>query len=109
MPVEIPQGHDDYPFVHVAWSNLGNDLAIMNAAGHVMIYACALVLDRMSTARAEVAQPEVETDAVVGMHWLAMIPYEQKVIRPPSREQNVLMSIEPSCMASNETGRWVEV
>jgi mediator of RNA polymerase II transcription subunit 16 len=44
-----------------------------------MVFSCAMALDRMHFTRAEVAQPESEVDAVVGMHWLAILPYAQKV------------------------------
>jgi mediator of RNA polymerase II transcription subunit 16 len=77
--LEIPAGHDDFQFVHLSWSHLGNDLAVMDAAGHVMIFSCQMALDRMTFVRAEIAQPEAEADAVVGMHWCAILPYEQKV------------------------------
>lgn len=77
--VEIPPGYNDYPFVHISWSHLGNDLAIINSAGHVMIFSCAMALDRMTFSRAELGPSETEVDAVVGMHWLAILPYEQKV------------------------------
>ncbi|KAF2131642.1 hypothetical protein P153DRAFT_429890 [Dothidotthia symphoricarpi CBS 119687] len=76
--LEIPEGRDDYQFVHLYWSHLGNDLAVMDAAGRVMIFSCAMALDRMQFIRTELAQSESEVDGVVGMHWLAILPYEQK-------------------------------
>jgi mediator of RNA polymerase II transcription subunit 16 len=77
--IEIPPGHSDYPFVHISWSHLGNDLAIVNSAGHLMVFTCAMALDRMSFTKLEPGPPETDSDAVVGMHWLAILPYEQKV------------------------------
>ncbi|KAF1953397.1 hypothetical protein CC80DRAFT_595955 [Byssothecium circinans] len=77
-PIDIPVGHDEFPFLHVSWSNLGNDLAITNAAGYVLIFSCAMVLERMTFMRADLAQTEPDMDKVVGMHWLALLPYEQK-------------------------------
>lgn len=41
-----------------------------------------MALDRMHFTRAEIAHPESEADAVVGMHWLAILPYAQKVVFP---------------------------
>lgn len=81
IPLEIPPGRDDFPFTHLSWSHLGNDLAIMDSAGRVMIFSCAMALDRMHFIRAELGHPEAEVDAVVGMQWLAIHPYEQKVSR----------------------------
>jgi mediator of RNA polymerase II transcription subunit 16 len=79
VPLELPQGRDVFPLAHLSWSHLGNDLAVMDEAGRVMIFSCAMALDRMHLMRAEIAHPESEIDAVVGMHWLAILPYEQKV------------------------------
>jgi mediator of RNA polymerase II transcription subunit 16, fungi type len=78
-PLEFPPRQDESPFVHLSWSSLGNDLVVMDAAGRVMVFSCAMALDRMSYVRAEITQPEAEMDAVVGMHWLGLLPYEQKV------------------------------
>ena len=79
VPLEIPHHRDEYPYVHLSWSHLGNDIAIMDAAGHVIIFSCAMALDRMTYMRADTIQPEAEMDSVVGMHWLAILPYEQRV------------------------------
>jgi mediator of RNA polymerase II transcription subunit 16 len=79
VPLEVPQGREQFPFVHLSWSHLGNDLAVMDAAGRVMVFSCAMALDRMHFIRAELAHPEAEVDGVVGMHWLAIHPYEAKV------------------------------
>ncbi|KAF2471912.1 uncharacterized protein BDR25DRAFT_302755 [Lindgomyces ingoldianus] len=77
-PLEMPHTQEDFQFVHLSWSHLGNDLVVMNAAGHVMIFSMAMAIDRMAYMRAEVSQSEAEIDGVVGMHWLAILPYEQK-------------------------------
>lgn len=79
VDLKVPQGRDEFPFVHLSWSHLGNDLAVMDAVGRVMIFSCNMCLDRMTHIRTEVAQPEAEVDGVVGMHWLAIHPYEAKV------------------------------
>ncbi|RYO25542.1 hypothetical protein AA0121_g406 [Alternaria tenuissima] len=78
VPLELPQGREVFPLTHLSWSHLGNDLAVTDDAGRVMVFSCAMALDRMHFTRAEVAQPESEIDAVVGMHWLAILPYAQK-------------------------------
>lgn len=76
--LDLPSGRDVFPFVHLAWSHLGNDLVVVDEAGHVMSFTCAMALDRLNFRRAELAHPESEADSVVGMHWLALLPYEQK-------------------------------
>jgi len=79
VPLDVPRGRDEFQFVHLSWSHLGNDLAVMDAAGRVMVFSCNMALDRMQYVRAELAHPEAEVDGVVGMHWLAIHPYEAKV------------------------------
>ena len=82
VPLEFPPNGVVYPLVHLSWSHLGNDLAVMNEAGHVMVFSCAMALDRLQCIPVEVAHPESEADPVVGLHWLAILPYEQKVTCP---------------------------
>jgi hypothetical protein len=38
-----------------------------------------MVLERVEYKRVDLSQTEAEMDAVVGMHWLAIIPHGQKV------------------------------
>ncbi|XPS74919.1 Mediator of RNA polymerase II transcription subunit 16 [Ascochyta lentis] len=78
VALDIPQGREHYPFVHLSWSHLGNDIAVIDAAGRVLNFSCAMALDRMQYIKAELAHPEAEADGVVGLHWLAIYPYEQK-------------------------------
>lgn len=82
VPLDIPQGREQFPFVHLSWSHLGNDIVVVDAAGRVLNFSCAMALDRMQYFKAELAHPEAEADGVVGLHWLALYPYEQKVIHP---------------------------
>ncbi|KAL6704016.1 Mediator of RNA polymerase II transcription subunit 16 [Coniothyrium glycines] len=78
IPLDLPHGREICAFVHLSWSHLGNDLAVMDEAGRVLIFTCAMALDRMQFMRVELAHPESEVDAVAGLHWLAILPYEQK-------------------------------
>ncbi|RAR11277.1 mediator of rna polymerase ii transcription subunit 16 [Stemphylium lycopersici] len=70
VPLDLPQGRDVFPLTHLSWSHLGNDLAVMDEAGRVMVFSCAMALDRMHFTRAEVAHPESEVDAVVARYVL---------------------------------------
>jgi mediator of RNA polymerase II transcription subunit 16 len=108
-PIELPPGYNDYAFEHISWSHLGNDLAIMNAAGHVVICSCAMALDRMSFSRLEPGPPETDMDAVVGMLWLAILPYEQKVASPLFCGCIKLMLAEPYCLGSQKRTAELEV
>lgn len=81
VTLEIPQGREHFPFVHLSWSHLGNDLVVVDAVGRVLNFSCAMALDRMPYFKAELAHPEAEADGVVGLQWLAIYPYEQKASR----------------------------
>ena len=85
VPLDIPQGREQFPFVHLSWSHLGNDIVVVDAAGRVLNFSCAMALDRMQYFKAELAHPEAEADGVVGLHWLAIYPYEQKVVHSKSK------------------------
>ncbi|KAF2995834.1 mediator complex subunit [Curvularia kusanoi] len=78
VALDIPQGREQFPFVHLSWSHLGNDIVVVDSAGRVLNFSCAMALDRMQYFKAELAHPEAEADGVVGLHWLAIYPYEQK-------------------------------
>ncbi|KAF1833577.1 hypothetical protein BDW02DRAFT_527345 [Decorospora gaudefroyi] len=90
VPLELPQGRDVFPLVHVSWSHLGNDLAVIDEAGRVMVFSCHTALNRMQFVRAEITHPESEVDSVVGMHWLAILPYDHKnqIAWSAAREQD---------------------
>jgi hypothetical protein len=110
VPLEVPQGRDNFPFVHLSWSHLGNDLAVMDAAGRVLIFSCAMALDRMQYIKAELAHPEAEADSVVGLHWIAIYPYEQKVGISLALHLILANTIaEPHCMVSRKRRGKVEV
>jgi mediator of RNA polymerase II transcription subunit 16 len=53
-------------------------LVVVDAAGHVLIFNCLTTLEHMEYKRVELAQPESDMDAVVGLHWLALSPHEVK-------------------------------
>lgn len=69
----------DRTFVHVQFSGMGIDLAIVDSAGMVHLRTLAGALGRMIPAErdpARVTHPKNELDAVVGMHWLSLWPAE---------------------------------
>jgi len=81
-PLNIPHSQDGFPIIHLSWSHLGTDLAVIDSAGRLMIFAIAIVVDRMVLSRAYISDHEDEMDAVVGMHWLSISPHEKRVSLP---------------------------
>lgn len=106
IPLEFPQGREIFPLVHLSWSHLGNDLAVMDEAGRVMVFSCAMALDRLHFVRSDLVHPESEVDAVVGMHWLAILPYEQKVrVELNGHGVHTYTNIEPYRLVSYTRGK----
>lgn len=76
FPIAAPEGRT---FVHVQFSGIGIDLAIVDSAGMVHMRVMAGALGRMLPAERDPSreiQPKNELDAVVGMHWLCLWPAE---------------------------------
>jgi hypothetical protein len=77
--LNIPPAQDEFPYIHIAWGHLGTDLVVIDTAGRVSIFTTIYALARMSPARGVLVDHEDEMGAVVGMHWLSLIPHQQKV------------------------------
>lgn len=75
----LPHDQAEYPIVHLSWSHLGTDLAILDAAGRLIIFSMVYALDRMSPVRTHLTEDEDEVSVVVGMHWLSILPHEKRV------------------------------
>ncbi|KAL1634921.1 Mediator of RNA polymerase II transcription subunit 16 [Neofusicoccum ribis] len=65
-PLHIPSVHEEFPLVHVSWGHLGVDLAVVDAAGRILIYTAAQAADRMKLSREPYSDHESESNALVG-------------------------------------------
>ncbi|OJD37608.1 mediator of rna polymerase ii transcription subunit 16 [Diplodia corticola] len=77
-PLHIPSVHEEFPLVHVAWGHLGVDLAVVDAAGRILVYTAAQAADRMKLSREPFSDHESESNALVGLHWLPVAPQQVK-------------------------------
>ncbi|KAF4540499.1 Mediator complex subunit Med16 [Lasiodiplodia theobromae] len=77
-PLHIPSVHEEFPLVHVSWGHLGVDLAIVDAAGRILVYTAAQAADRMKLSREPFSDHESESNALVGLHWLPVSPQQVK-------------------------------
>lgn len=78
-PIEAPVGRK---FVHLQFSGIGIDLAVVDNLGTVHMFTLTSPLGRMTPSPGHFARddtPKNELDAVVAMHWLALFPAEFKV------------------------------
>ncbi|OCL01533.1 hypothetical protein AOQ84DRAFT_443946 [Glonium stellatum] len=78
IPLKLPQAHEDFPFVHISWGHIGTDLAVLDAAGRIFVFTSIFALGRMVMTRAPAMDQEDEMGAVIGMHWLSIIPHHSK-------------------------------
>ena len=80
-PVPIPLNLDDSSntVVHVSWSWLGNDLAIIDSSGRVFIYNTPGILGRLAPIRQGLSGPDTELNSVIASYWMPISPYVQKV------------------------------
>ncbi|KAF2460799.1 mediator complex subunit 16-domain-containing protein [Lineolata rhizophorae] len=80
-PLEMPQLQDELQLVHVSWSHLGYDLAVVDSSGRVTIFTFSfsgVLLGKMNMTRTAVMDAEDEMGALVGLHWLPTFPHLQK-------------------------------
>lgn len=80
-PIEAPEARK---FVHVQFSGIGIDLAVVDNLGTAHLYTLTGALGRMVPASGDLARVTAvksELDALVGLHWLQMFPTEFKVSR----------------------------
>ena len=59
---------------------MGNDLAVIDSAGRVMLYTAGFTLTSMALVHTSNKESNGdEMGAVVGLHWLPVFPHTQKV------------------------------
>jgi mediator of RNA polymerase II transcription subunit 16 len=70
-PIKAPEGRE---FVHIQFSGIGIDLAVVDDLGEVHMYTLTGGLGRMVPADSNLPEHVArnELHAVVGMHWLAV-------------------------------------
>jgi mediator of RNA polymerase II transcription subunit 16 len=80
-PVPLPLDLDESAnkIVHISWSWLGNDLAIIDSSGRVFIFTTPGILGRLTLTRPGLSDLDIELNAVIGTYWMPIAPYVQKV------------------------------
>lgn len=64
--------HHDRELVHLSWSHMGNELAIVDICGRISIYFVLQLpsINRLAVTRRCVSDPEDNLSAVIGLMWL---------------------------------------
>ena len=58
---------------------MGNDLAVLDDAGRLMLYTTGFTLTSMMLVHTSMNDSVEEMNSVVGLHWLPVFPHAQKV------------------------------
>jgi mediator of RNA polymerase II transcription subunit 16 len=72
----MPEGHE---IVHLSYSPMGNDLAVIDSAGRLMLYTTGFTLYSMMLMHTAAHDSDDEMNAIGGLHWLPVFPHTQKV------------------------------
>ncbi|KAF2430482.1 hypothetical protein EJ08DRAFT_235033 [Tothia fuscella] len=64
--------------VHISWSYMGTELAMVGSSGRIVIYTNASALGSMSRARQHANDLDDDLSALVGLHWFHIFPHIQK-------------------------------
>ncbi|KAJ9668679.1 Mediator of RNA polymerase II transcription subunit 16 [Coniosporium apollinis] len=81
QPLRLDYAHDGSYITHLSWGLMGTDLAVVDNCGRISLFTntFTFVLGRMQAmAKNSISEPESELSAVVGLHWLSIIPHFQK-------------------------------
>ena len=72
-------------FTHITWSHFGVDLVAIDRFGRILVWGTYTgALGRMMQMPVQIKEPEDASFAVVGLHWLPVLPTMSKV-RPSAR------------------------
>ncbi len=69
----------DFRPVHVAWSPLAADLAVLDARGRLLLFSIGYGLGAMQPAGSSELDSLDATATVVGMRWLPVLPVQKMV------------------------------
>jgi mediator of RNA polymerase II transcription subunit 16 len=80
-PVALwPQLADSHHIVHVAWNFIGTELAVVDSSGGVSIFqSTSSSLGQMQSKRSGLNDHISDLHTIVGLHWLTVSNYIQKV------------------------------
>ena len=77
---EVRAAHGDNDIVHLSWSRMGNELAIIDLVGRISVWTVFLATNRLTIMRRTVQDPEDNLGSVVGMMWFFTEKPERQVL-----------------------------
>lgn len=79
MKLDVAPLNDDIPLVHVTWSHLGTDLAVVDAVGRISIFTVDGPHGHMVNAHNGLLDSESDLSAIVGFFWIPVFPFGHHV------------------------------
>lgn len=67
---DIRATHGAIDLVHLSWSHLGNELAVIDVLGRISVHMMVLALNRMTCVKRCNQDPEDDLSSAVGFMWL---------------------------------------
>ena len=69
---DVSVTHSDHQLVHLIWSHMGNELAIVDVYGRISVWSAQFmpVINRLALMRRCISDPEDNMSAVIGIMWL---------------------------------------
>ena len=71
-PIEsVTKLHRGQKLVHLAWSNAGSDLAVLDVKGGISVVTLSMALNEFHVSRVPVQDPADDLRSIIGQYWLA--------------------------------------
>ena len=81
----IRSAHGESDLVHLSWSHVGNELAVIDAVGRVSVHQVMLAMNRLNVFRRSIQDPEDNLSSIVGLMWLHTHRPDKQVWRTVGR------------------------
>lgn len=62
--------HSEYKIFRLSWNHIGNDVAVLDLYGQILVFTILIALNRLTVVRRCISDPEDNLGAVVGYVWL---------------------------------------
>ena len=84
----ITSTHENQPIVHLCWSHMGSDLAVVDILGRVSIHTVYIAVDRFNCVKpVNIGDAESEVDALVGLWWLNLERHVCEYLHSRSKDE----------------------
>jgi mediator of RNA polymerase II transcription subunit 16 len=68
----IVDAHGAHTFIHLCWSDMGADLAVVDSCGRISVFTTSLALNALAQQRSSAIDPDDDGNQPVGLMWLSV-------------------------------------